>query len=346
MNRAFPLPRLLVSALVLALGARVFAACSSESAGLTNVQPEFDAGVDGGGRQPCDRTAACTALNEVCIRRDGVNGFCEPPSGSCQPEAPIEGQCYPDARCDLSAVTPDGRGRCSFQPPSRAVFPLDTRITLEAPTQDTEIFPTTGFSFRWQPLRDGAGAVTVAMVSRQPPSFDPARGRISNWASVVWAWSSAQPGNTAGDGRAVDGTVPVRFGHRGVSRDGAFGPPWDADTLPAGQYWWFVYSIRGGTVVATSVAQAFYVGALPARPQRCAVSTDCVLPGDLPELFECYATQCRRRCASDVDCRAQGTRCAFDGRVMLLGDVRRGAFCEAVVSPMDRDGGSPVDAPR
>ena len=323
---ARPLTRLLLSAIVVALGQRLLSACGSDSAASLNT-PSVDAGATPGER--CNRTTDCDARNEVCVRRDGINGLCEAPSGTCDPEAPIEGQCYPDARCDLSTVTPDGNGRCSFQPPSRAVFPVEGRIELEGPTQDTELFPTTGFSFRWQ-----------------PPSFDPARGRLGNWSSVVWSWSTAEPGTNAADGRAVDGTVPVRFGHQGVSRDGAFGPAWDGDTLPAGQYWWFVYAIRGGSVVATSVAQAFTVGAAPSRPQACVASTDCVIAGDLPELFECYAAQCRRRCASDVDCREQGTRCALSSNVTQLGAVRRGAFCEAVVSPMDRDGGPPVDAPR
>lgn len=346
MNAARPLTRLLFSVLVAALGAWCLAACADAARSPDSV-PSFDAGLDVEAREECRRTTDCRARNEVCVRGGGnLVGYCEPPLGTCDPEAPIEGQCYPDARCDLSTVTPDGNGRCSFQPPSRAVFPVEGRIELEGPTQDTELFPTTGFSFRWQPLRDGRDAVTVAMVSRQPPSFDPARGRIGNWSSVVWSWSTAEPGTNAADGRAVDGTVPVRFGHQGVSRDGAFGPAWDGDTLPAGQYWWFVYAIRGGSVVATSVAQAFTVGAAPSRPQACVASTDCVIAGDLPELFECYAAQCRRRCASDVDCREQGTRCALSSNVTQLGAVRRGAFCEAVVSPMDRDGGPPVDAPR
>ncbi len=335
--------RPLLSTLALVLGSWLLLACGSDAA-TSLPSPAVDAGATVGER--CNRTADCDSRNEVCMRRDGINAFCEVPSGTCDPEAPIEGQCYPDARCDLSTVAPDGRGRCSFQPPSRAVFPVEGRIELEGPTQDTELFPTTGFSFRWQPLRDGGDVVMVAMVSRQPPSFDPARGRISNWSAVTWAWSTAEPGNTLGDGRAVDGTVPVRFGHRGVSRDGAFGPAWESDTLPAGSYWWFVYAIRGGRVIATSVAQAFVVGATPSRPLACAASTDCVLPGDLPELFECYAAQCRRRCASDVDCRDQGTRCALSGTVMRLGAVRPGAFCETVVTPIDRDGGPAVDAPR
>lgn len=333
--------RSVVAALV---ASRLLSACGSDSA-TANV-PSIDAGAIAG--EPCLRTTDCTRRNEVCVRRDGLNGFCEPPSGACDPEAPIEGQCYPEARCDLSVVAPDGRGRCSFQAPSRAVFPIGSRIALETPTQDTELFPTTGFSFRWEPLRDAGGAVTVAMVSREPPSYDPARGRLANWPAVVWAWSTAETGNGSGDSRAVDGTVPVRFGHRGVARDGSFGAAWEGDTLPAGAYWWFVYAIRRGEVVATSVAQPFFVGPAPVRPVSCSRSADCVPPGEAPELFECYAAQCRRRCASEVDCRATNTRCALGAMVFSSGGagVRRGAFCETVVDPMDRDGGPPVDAPR
>lgn len=346
---SFPRIRVLVSVVVVALGQWVLSACGSESATSAPAERDggADVGVDAETRQPCAVTRDCDARNEVCVRRSGaLIGYCEPPLGTCDPEAPIEGQCYPDARCDLSTVAVDGRGRCSFAPSARTVFPVGARIELEAPTQDTEIFPTTGFSFRWQPLREGAGAVTVAMVSREPPSYDPARGRIANWTSVVWAWSTAEPGNTPGDTAAVDGTVPVRFGRRGVARDGSFGPPWGGDALMPGPYWWFVYAIRGGRVVATSVAQPFYVGAAPSRPQSCSASTECVLPGDLPELFECYASQCRQRCASDLDCRSQGTRCALGERVVQLGEVRRGAFCESVVAPMPRDAGPAIDAPR
>ena len=40
-------------------------------------------------------------------------------------------------------------------------------------------------------------------------------------------------------------------------RDGTFGAPWGRDTMDPGQYWWFVYAISQGEVVATSVAQGF-----------------------------------------------------------------------------------------
>jgi hypothetical protein len=344
--------RIGASMLVAGAASGALSACGADQA---TAGPSFEGGIDGGvgvpSRQPCRVTANCDARNEVCVRTGGVElGECVPPSGTCDPEAPIEGQCYPDARCDLSVRRPDGQGSCSFQSPARAVFPaVDVRILLDAPRAETELFPTSGFSFQWQPLRGVAGAVTVAMVTRAPPTFDPLSGRITNRGDVVWAWSTAEAGNTAGDTRAVDGTVPVRFGHAGVARDGSFGPPWGRDSMPAGAYWWFVYAIRQGEVVATSVAQGFVVGAAPARPVSCdpAVGASaCVGPGELPELFECYQSQCRRRCASDLDCRVEGTVCRFDATVIAGAGVRRGAFCATVQNPMTGDAGAAGDGPR
>ena len=335
------------AALVLAGAAALHACASDASAPSALGDGSVDAGATAPARQPCVRTADCRARNEVCARPGtALAGMCVPPSGACDPEAPIEGQCYPDARCDVSVQGPDGRGSCSFQSPARAVFPVERRIALEAPTAATELLADSGFSFQWQPLRGVAGAVTVAMVATQPPGVDPTSGRIVNRADVVWAWSTAEAGTAAGDGRAVDGTVPVRFGRRGVNRDGTFGAPWGSDALPPGAYWWFVYAIAQGEVVATSVAQSFVVAASPTRPQSCARATECVGPGDLPELFECYQRQCRRRCASDLDCRAEGTRCRFDDTVLEGAGVRRGAFCGTVARPMQGDAGASGDGPR
>lgn len=336
-------------ALTGASAALLHACADSDAATAGSREGAGDAGFGAPARQQCVRTADCDARNEVCARPGTpLAGLCVPPSGSCDPEGPIEGQCYPDARCDVSLRAPDGRGSCSFQAPARAVFPVESRIALEAPRADTELLADSGFSFQWQPLRGVAGAVTVAMVSTQPPAFDPLSGRITNRADVVWAWSTAEAGNGPDGSRAVDGTVPVRYGRRGVSRDGTFGPPWGADTMAPGQYWWFVYAIAQGEVVATSVAQGFVVAGAPARPRTCARSAQCVGPGDLPELFECYQGQCRRRCASDLDCRAEGTACGFGETVRVTPDagVRRGAFCATVVRPMTGDGGVAGDGPR
>jgi hypothetical protein len=342
--------RLGASLLLAGAAAGALHACASDFAsGVIRETPE--AGVGLPSRQLCRVTSECDARNEVCRHAGAAaQGMCVPPSGSCDPEATIEGQCYPDARCDVSLRRPDGLGSCSFQSPARAVFPaVDARILLEAPRADSELLPTSGFSLQWQPLRGVAGSVTVAMVTRRPPTFDPVSGRLSNRGDVVWAWSTAESGNTAGDRRAVDGTVPLRFGHAGVLRDGSFGPAWGRDSMDAGSYWWFVYALRQGEVVATSVAQSFVVGAAPARPVSCdpaAGASACVGAGELPELFECYQSQCRRRCASDLDCRAAGTACRFEDTVIASAGVRRGAFCATVANPMTGDAGAPVDAPR
>lgn len=343
------LVRLVASVVLAASSAGVLSACanSGDASPMTGREGGADSGAFAAARQSCTVTADCDARNEVCGRPGtAFAGQCVPPSGMCQPEAPIEGQCYPDARCDVSLRLAEGQGYCSFQAPARPVFPVERRIELGSPLAITELLATSGFSFQWQPLRGVAGAITVAMVSTQPPTFDPISGRLTNRGDVVWAWSTAEPGDATGGSRAMDGTVPVRFGRRGVARDGTFGPRWTGDTMPPGQYWWFVYAISQGEVVATSVAQGFVVAAAPTRPQRCSRSTECVGPGELPELFECYQSQCRRRCASDLDCRAAGTTCAFEDTVLASAGVRRGAFCGTVVNPMQGDAGVPGDGPR
>lgn len=340
---------LVLSLLLSGVAATTLHACADNGLSL---DPTFEGGADAGApaanRQVCARTADCLARNEVCGRvGTEFANQCVPPSGRCDPEAPIEGQCYPDARCDVSVQTPEGQGSCSFQPPARAVFPaVEASIALEAPRIDTELLATSGFSFQWQPLRGVAGAVTVVMVTTQPPAFDPISGRITNYRDVVWAWSTAEPGNTPGDNRAVDGTVPVRFGRQGVGRDGSLGPAWGRDTMNPGAYWWFVYAIGQGAVVATSVAQGFVVGAAPPRPVSCRMASQCVGPGELPELYECYQSRCRRRCASDLDCRAEGTACRFEDTITAASAVRRGAFCGTVVNPMTGDAGATGDGPR
>ena len=288
----------------------------------------------------CTRTTDCSKRNQVCVHTGGApEGECQPPTGSCDPEASLEGQCYPEARCDLAAPTTPGLGSCSFQAPARPVFPVERTLALGSPTVETELFAASGFTFQWQPLRGVPGAVTVVMVSSRPPTFDPVSGRITNRGDVVWAWSTAEPGDAVGGSRAMDGTVPVRFGRRGVARDGTFGAAWGRDTMDAGQYWWFAYAISQGEVVATSVAQGFVVGAAPARPRTCRNSSECIGASDLPEMFECYASQCRRRCASNRDCATEGTTCNFTEAVSEDAGVRRGAFCTTVISAMQGDAG-------
>ncbi len=288
----------------------------------------------------CTRTTDCSKRNQVCVHTGGApEGECQPPTGSCDPEASLEGQCYPEARCDLAAPTTPGLGSCSFQAPARPVFPVERTLALGSPTVETELFAASGFTFQWQPLRGVPGAVTVVMVSSRPPTFDPVSGRITNRGDVVWAWSTAEPGDAVGGSRAMDGTVPVRFGRRGVARDGTFGAAWGRDTMDAGQYWWFAYAISQGEVVATSIAQGFVVGAMPSRPRTCRNSSECIGASDLPEMVECYASQCRRRCASNRDCASEGTSCNFGGAVLADAGVRRGAFCATVASSMQSDAG-------
>lgn len=289
---------------------RLLAACASESALGT---PNLDGG-------SCHNDFEC-AHNLVC--REGA---CAVPTGRCNPEGGGDRDCYASARCDTSTTGAGALGYCTFSAPPRQVFTTESRITLESPNPDTPQSPEFGFSMRWQPPRGLTGAVTVAAVLDAPPQLDASTGRLTNWRSVKWIWSSAEPGSTPGD-TVTDGTVPLRFGHLGVTRDGALGPRATSDRLPVGKYYWLVYVIQQGAVAASSVTQWFVVGSPTFNPTPCAEDDACTGPGELPETHACIGGVCIPRCASDFDCRGTGFSCALG--TTFPGNPRRGAYCRA-----------------
>lgn len=310
-----------LGAVGVALASRLLLACSAESS--TGVPNREDGGVDGGS---CLRDEDCVH-NEVCRAN-----ACAAPSGRCNPEGAGERDCYASARCDTTTTGAGALGYCTFTAPPRQVFPTESRITLESPNPDTPQDPRFGFTMRWQPLRGASGAVTVAAVLDAPPQLDVNTGRLTNWQSVKWIWSSAEPGGTASD-PVMDGSVPLRFGHTSVSREGQLGAPATRDTLDTGRYFWLVYVIRQGEVIASSAVQWFVVGEPVLRPSSCVRDGDCRGPGELPETHSCVGGVCLARCASDFDCRGTGLVCALG--VTFPGDVRRGAYCRAPTSPRD-----------
>lgn len=293
------------------LGALSLSACSADAAlGSSRETPEAGVSLD----PVCTRTQQCAA-NRVCQPSPGENlSRCRVPSGRCSPER-VAVDCYPDARCE----TASGRdGFCTFRPPVRVVFPASSSISLEQPNRESDLTPTGGVLLQWSPLRGVSGAVTVAAIMDDVPSLDVATGRIRNSDKVRWIWSSAAPG-----GPVMEGTVPLRYGRAGVLRDGRLGPMYPGDTLPRGTYYWFVFAVARGEVVASSVAQSFRVG-LPVPDLRtCATVSDCFESAADAQLYDCLSGLCRRRCASEIDCDTG--RC--DTEAPSPSDGRRGAYC-------------------
>lgn len=315
-----------VGVTVAVVGALALGGCASDSAGL-EAGAFFDAGL--APRDPvCTRTQDCAA-NRLCQRgADGVSR-CQVPSGRCSPER-VAVDCYPDARCETASGV---EGLCSFRPPQRVVFPVTTSIALERPNRESDLTTTGGVLLQWSPLRGVSGAVTVAAVMDAIPSLDVSTGRIRNVDRVRWIWSSAEPG-----GPVMEGTVPLRYGRAGVLRDGSLGPMYGRDTLPQGTYYWFVFAVARGEVVASSVAQTFRVG-LPVPDLRtCASASDCFESAADAQLYDCLSGMCRRRCASDIDCDTG--RC--DTEAMPPAGGRRGAYC-AVPSASASDAGARGD---
>lgn len=262
----------------------------------------------------CMSTENCPS-NLLCrfSQREG-RSVCSLPDGSCTPER-VAVDCYSDARCDTSS---GAAGQCSFRPPARAVFGVAQPITLERPNRQSDLPESAGVLLQWSPPRGLTGAVTVAAIMNDLPSLDVATGRIRNQANVKWIWSSAEPG-----GPVMEGTVPLRYGRAGVTREGRLGPTYAGDTLPAGLYYWFVFATVQGEVVASSVAQVFRVGRALPDLRSCNSVSDCFETAADAALFDCVSNLCRRRCASNLDCEV-GT-CAFDEAPPP--GQRRGAYC-------------------
>ncbi len=272
-----------------------------------------------GGQAPgasCDRTQDC-ANNLVCRPGDddGVSR-CQVPTGRCTPER-VSVDCYPDARCETGGV-------CTFRPPVRVVFPTMRSVALELPNRESDLPVGAGLLLQWSPLRGVSGAVTVAVIMDATPTLDLATGRIRNHQNVRWIWSSADPG-----GPVMEGAVPLRYGRAGVDRNGVPGALYGGDTLPQGTYYWFVFSTARGEVVASSVAQSFRVGEPVPDLRRCTSGSDCFETAADALLYDCIASACRRRCASNADCDTG--RCALEDTPPANG--RRGAYCQGMSAP-------------
>ncbi|MFO0604881.1 MAG: hypothetical protein U0324_16995 [Polyangiales bacterium] len=266
----------------------------------------------------CGISSQCEAHNQLCARAPGsVDGRCAPPAdnGLCTPTgSTIEGMvanCYPGATCVPVPSTLSARGgMCSFAGAPGEVFrvPGAPKIALIDPTPFNEYQPTQALTLRWTPpAGTTADTTTVAVLFKRLPQRDANSNRLSNAADIVWIWSSTEPGG------AAPGAVSLRAGRRGLRADGSLGPGFDADTLPAGRYWWMTYTLREGAVRAASDTFTFRVGGDVAE-QMCNDVSQCtaLIPGETADRVACVYGRCLRRCASDLDCPGARRRCATD----------------------------------
>ncbi len=292
------------------------------AASRADAAPALDEGI------PCARTQDCRN-NLVCrpTASDPVSR-CRVPTGRCTPER-VRVDCYPDARCETGGVA---EGVCTFSPPARAVFATTQSLALELPNRESDLPVGAGLLLQWSPLRGVSGAVTVAVIMDATPTLDLATGRVRNHQNVRWIWSSADPG-----GPVMEGAVPLRYGRAGVDRNGVPGALYTNDTLPQGTYYWFVFSTARGEVVASSVAQSFRVGQPVPDLRSCDTGSDCFVTAADALLYDCIASACRRRCASNADCDTG--RCALEELPPVNG--RRGAYCDSATSLVG-DAGTPA----
>ncbi len=331
--------RALLATAALVASASWLAACSDMSGG-----PTIDRSVDAGpttnvdaGFSGCQRTADCPQNNHICVFRDGTGtGSCEAPpdEGRCNPNDAPTGVdapgCYPGARCQAVPTTRSMLGGlCSFQSPQAPLFTSPAvlpTISLTAPNLLSELRPADGVQLRWTPPALPADAIVVATVFNRPPQRDGGVNRIANPSDLLWMWSSTAPGAST-----MPGVVALSAGHRGAPNGASLGPAFGTNQLAAGRYWWFVYALRGGVVVAASDVVSFRVGnEFPTVACGSVDACTAAIAGELPDTIACVDGRCRQRCASDLDCPGVGTRCELG--IALLppddgGALRHGAFC-------------------
>ena len=262
----------------------------------------------------CGVTSNCRNGSTVCVRSPGASmGTCEPPpsQGECQPDGASEGEavgCYPSARCSPAPRALSARGGlCTFGGAPLTVFPVSqsAKIALVGPTQFDVLRADEAVALRWTPpSRQSPDTVAVALVMRRPPQRVEGANRIRNPEDLVWIWSTTAPRG------AATGEVSLRAGFDGLNPDGSLRAAYGRDTLPAGRYWWLTFTIANGLLQAASDAVSFRVGEdFSARP--CEAVADCLalVPGETADRVLCLRGQCRRRCASALDCPGAGRRC-------------------------------------
>ncbi len=333
------LARPIAAALVAAVAARTLAACGSgATSGALRDAPDASLAADAPvSPLGCGTTSQCEAHNALCVRDTAApDGRCAPPTdnGHCTPTGTTTGgmvdNCYPGATClPVPAMLSARGGMCSFAGAPGEVFrvPGAPKIALIDPTPFNEYQPTQALTLRWTPpAGTTADTTTVAVLFKRLPQRDANFNRLSNPADIVWIWSSTDPAGAAA------GAVSLRAGRRGLRADGSLGPSFDADTLPAGRYWWMTYTLREGAVRAASDAFTFRVGGDVAE-QECRVVDQCtaLIPGETADRVACVYGRCKRRCASDLDCPGARRRCATDVTVPSPGGnapmLPRGAYC-------------------
>lgn len=318
-----------------------FAACASELGSPSAALRDGDAGNDApiSTAQQCARTEDCRNHNELCLLTAGqaVRSCQLPPmGGACDVDADgavgDTSACYPGARCqpvprDLSMRG----GMCSFQGPQAPAFAVDDdapKISLSEPNALRSYDSTNPITLRWTRPSLPADAITVAVILRSVPQREGQTNRLRNPQDLVWIWASTDPGN------ASPGQVSLGAGHSSLAADGSLGARYATERLANGRYWWFVYALRAGRVVAASDVVGFRVGPdFVSVPCASVETCTAALPGEVADTVACVGGRCRRRCASDVDCPGQGARCEFAERVTASNgeNVPRGAFCSVIL---------------
>lgn len=248
----------------------------------------------------CRQTTDCPT-NAIC-----VDGACRIPDGACNPSTPAALACFPRNVC----VPTSSGGLCSVVGPTTApVFQTGMAVVpLLAPAEGDWQTPDRPFHLRWQPIPAmlASGAITIAIVMDAYPNVDPGSGQIRNRDRVRWMWASNLRGR--------NGDVSIDEGYAGVQADGQPGAPLSTGRgLPAGRYFFFVYTIQGGRVTASSALRTLRVGricdARTVSATTCRVAADCTAVVDFPEMADCQGGRCLRRCGSNLDCCGGGETC-------------------------------------
>jgi len=232
------------------------------------------------------------------------SGTCTP--GTSSPQCGLYGRCVP---------TSTGTGWCSFHPEGAMAFNgVASVIRLGAPAEGDR--PAAGelITLHWAPTPEmrQPDVVTMAAIMDTPPRISAETRQIMNPERIRWYWIS-QGQSGVGEARLADGFA-------GVSATGVPGPRWAANRgLGNGRFYWFVYTIRGGQVTASSTFRMLLVGQSCSTAAlsgvRCTYPSDCVNLIEVPAMNGCAVVggvqQCLRLCLSNFDCCGGGQVCDF-----------------------------------